>query len=117
MLEFICEHNASFSTKIYIILKMVNKAICNQISDFAFDVHYSGVQVVDVVPVRAEEHVVGVLSLPVLQCTVGLMRQVQDVQQRWIRLRQYLNFVCHSQSSYTAWLNNVASWASTFLAY
>ena len=82
---------------------MVNKAICNQISDFAFDVHYSGVQVVDVVPVRAEEHVVGVLSLPVLQCTVGLMRQVQDVQQRWIRLRQYLN--------------NVASWASAFLAY
>ena len=96
---------------------MVNKAICNQISDFAFDVHYSGVQVVDVVPVRAEEDIVGVLSMPVLKCTVGLMCQVQDVQQRWIRLRQYLNFVCHSQSSYTAWLNNVASWASTFLAY
>ena len=88
---------------------MVNKAICNQISDFAFDVHYSGVQVVDVVPVRAEEHVVGVLSLPALQCTVGLMRQVQDVQQRWICLRQYLKIVCHGRSSYAGWLNNVDS--------
>ena len=53
---------------------MVNKAICNQISDFAFDVHYSGVQVVNVVPVRAEEDIVWVLSMPVLKCTMGLMR-------------------------------------------
>ena len=50
---------------------MVNKAICHQISDFAFDVHYSGVQVVDVVPVRAEEDVVGVLSLSAINFTVS----------------------------------------------
>ena len=45
MLEFVCEHNALFSTKIYILLKMVNKAVPDKTRDVAIDVLYGSVNV------------------------------------------------------------------------
>ena len=45
MLEFVCEHNALFSTKIYILLKMVNKAVPDKTRDVAIDVLYDPVNV------------------------------------------------------------------------
>ena len=88
---------------------MVNKAVPYKIRDVALDVNQSGVYVVDIVPVRAEEDVVRVSLTPGCQCLVRLVCQVQDGQHCRICLRQYLKIVCHGRSSYAVWLNNVDS--------
>ena len=88
---------------------MVNKAVSDKTRDIALDVNQSGVDVVDIVPVRAEEDVVRVILAPGYQCLVRLVCQVQDGQQCRICLGQYLKIVCHGWSSYAGWLNNVDS--------
>lgn len=88
---------------------MVNKAVPDQARNVALDVNQSGIDVVDIVPVRAEEDVVRVILAPGCQCLVRLVCQVQDGQQCRICLRQYLKIVCHGRSSYAGWLNNVDS--------
>lgn len=77
MLEFICEHNALFSTKIYILLKMVNKTVADQFCYVTFDVNHSGVDVVDIVPMGTEEQVVRVLLTPRGEGLVCLMSPSQ----------------------------------------
>lgn len=88
---------------------MVNKAVSDKTRDAAFDVNQSGVDVVDIVPVRAEEDVIRVVLTPGSQCLVRLVCQVQDGQQCRICLGQYLKIVCHGRPSYAVWLNNVDS--------
>ena len=88
---------------------MVNKAVPDKTRDIALDVNQSGVDVVDIVPVRAEEDVVRVALTPGCQCLVRLVCQIQDGQQCRICLGQYLKIVCHGRYSYAVWLNNVDS--------
>lgn len=56
---------------------MVNKTVADQFCHVAFDVNHPGVDVVDIVPMGAEEHVVRVLLTPRGEGLVCLMSPSQ----------------------------------------